>query len=277
MANISTDFSVWSTTASSNQPDSSDTNTIQADLQAIQAGVKGAFPNVGGAVTPTHTELNYVDGVTSAIQTQINAKAASGANSDITSLTALTNITAAAVTIAADDKVLIQDTSATDQIKTVTIQAIADLVSVADASETVKGIVELATAAEVITGTDTARAVTPASMKAGLNASGNAPIYACRAWVNFNGTGTVSILASGNVSSITDNAVGDYTVNLTTALPDANYAVVAMGARSNTNDDCVIRIAYNVALTSSAVRLKAAASATLGAVDTGSTCVAFFR
>jgi hypothetical protein len=49
--------------------------------------------------------------------------------------------------------------------------------------------------------------------------------YASRAWVNFNGTGTVAIRASGNVSSITDNGTGDYTVNFTTAMPDANYAV----------------------------------------------------
>jgi hypothetical protein len=54
--------------------------------------------------------------------------------------------------------------------------------------------------------------------------SGTAPIYMCRAWVNFNGTGTVAIRASGNVSSITDNGVGDYTVNFTTAMPDANYS-----------------------------------------------------
>lgn len=47
----------------------------------------------------------------------------------------------------------------------------------------------------------------------------------CRAWVNFNGTGTVAIRASGNVSSITDNGTGDYTVNFTTAMPDTNYCV----------------------------------------------------
>jgi hypothetical protein len=46
----------------------------------------------------------------------------------------------------------------------------------------------------------------------------------CRAWVNFNGTSTVAIRASGNVSSITDNSVANYTVNFTTAMPDANYA-----------------------------------------------------
>ena len=56
--------------------------------------------------------------------------------------------------------------------------------------------------------------------------SGTAPLYMARAWVNFNGTGTVAIRASGNVSSITDNGTGDYTVNFTTAIVDANYAVV---------------------------------------------------
>lgn len=59
-----------------------------------------------------------------------------------------------------------------------------------------------------------------------LNASGNAPMYACRAWVNFNGTGTVAIRGSGNVSSITDNGVGLYTVNYATAMPDSNYAAI---------------------------------------------------
>ena len=46
-----------------------------------------------------------------------------------------------------------------------------------------------------------------------------------KAWVNFNGTGVVAIRASYNVSSITDNGTGDYTVNFTTAMPDANYEV----------------------------------------------------
>lgn len=50
---------------------------------------------------------------------------------------------------------------------------------------------------------------------------------ACKAWVNFNGTGTVAIRASYNVSSITDNGTGDYTVNFTTSMPDTNYNMVA--------------------------------------------------
>jgi len=60
-----------------------------------------------------------------------------------------------------------------------------------------------------------------------LETTGTAPLYACRAWVNFNGTGTVAIRASGNVSSITDNGVGDYFVNFTTNMEDANYAATA--------------------------------------------------
>jgi hypothetical protein len=51
--------------------------------------------------------------------------------------------------------------------------------------------------------------------------------YGCRAWVNFNGTGTVAIRASGNVTSITDNGTGNYTINFTNAMPDANYTTVA--------------------------------------------------
>ena len=53
----------------------------------------------------------------------------------------------------------------------------------------------------------------------------NAAAYGCRAWVNFNGTGTVAIRDSANVSSITDRGTGTYTVNFSTNMPSANYAV----------------------------------------------------
>jgi hypothetical protein len=92
------------------------------------------------------------------------------------------------------------------------------------ATDAVTGVVELATNAEAAAGTDTTRAITPAALFGGLNASGSAPIYAARAWVNFNGQGTVAIRSSGNVSSITDLGTGYYQVNFTTAMPDASYA-----------------------------------------------------
>ncbi len=52
----------------------------------------------------------------------------------------------------------------------------------------------------------------------------SAVAYGCRAWVNFNGTGTPAIRASGNVSSITDEGTGQYTINFSTSMPDANFA-----------------------------------------------------
>jgi hypothetical protein len=53
-----------------------------------------------------------------------------------------------------------------------------------------------------------------------------ATAYGCRAWVNFNGTGTPAIRASGNVSSITDGGTGNFTVNFSSAMPDVNYSTV---------------------------------------------------
>jgi hypothetical protein len=91
---------------------------------------------------------------------------------------------------------------------------------------------------------------TAESTLAQFNASGSAPVYACRAWVNFNGTGTVAIRASGNVSSITDNGTGDYTVNFTTAMPDADYSSVATsteymaGAWTQLAGSCRVRVSY---------------------------------
>jgi hypothetical protein len=68
-----------------------------------------------------------------------------------------------------------------------------------------------------------------------------ATAYGCRAWVNFNGTGTVAIRASGNVTSITDNGTGDYTVNFTNAMPDTNYSALA-NAGDGTNYDVFARL-----------------------------------
>lgn len=77
-----------------------------------------------------------------------------------------------------------------------------------------------------------------------------------KAWVNFNGTGTVAIRASYNVSSITDNGVGDYTVNFTTAMVDANYAAVAMGLSGTAAyGDSWSTNAYNTAPVAGSIRI----------------------
>jgi hypothetical protein len=66
-----------------------------------------------------------------------------------------------------------------------------------------------------------------------------APAYGCRAWVNFNGTGTLSIRASGNVSSVTDNGVGNYNVNFATEMPNANYSANVTGDGPVNEAHCV--------------------------------------
>jgi len=63
------------------------------------------------------------------------------------------------------------------------------------------------------------------------------PAYFCRAWVNFNSTGTVSIYGSGNCSSITDNGVGNFTFNFATAMPDTNYSVTTGPTQSSSNNN----------------------------------------
>ena len=62
------------------------------------------------------------------------------------------------------------------------------------------------------------------------NSSGTEIGQLAKAWVNFNGTGTVAIRDDFNVSSITDNGTGSYTVNFTTAMTDANYVCVVNAA-----------------------------------------------
>jgi hypothetical protein len=72
-----------------------------------------------------------------------------------------------------------------------------------------------------------------------IKTTGNVEVYTCKAWVNFDGTQTAAsmIRASGNVNSITDNGTGDYTVNFTTALVDANYQIsMSSVGFSNTNN-----------------------------------------
>lgn len=64
-----------------------------------------------------------------------------------------------------------------------------------------------------------------AATRQSLNAAGLAPLFGLRAWVNFNGTSTLTVRASGNVSSVADNGVGDYTVNFTKAMVDSSFAV----------------------------------------------------
>lgn len=113
----------------------------------------------------------------------------------------------------------------------------------------------------VVTDTKLNLTANSAEIKEALNASNGAPIYACRAWVNFNGTGTVAIRASGNVSSITDINTGYFRVNFTTAMPDDKYSV------NNTCDDG----AYGAICATATLRQNVAPTTTYVDVSTSNT------
>jgi hypothetical protein len=101
--------------------------------------------------------------------------------------------------------------------------------------------------------------------------TGSPGYFGARAWVNFNGTGTVAIRASVNVSSITDNGTGRYTVNFTTAMPDVNFVT---NLSSNGNDDSfgIIRGFYMVrSRATGSVQVQMVSS---GGVETDSSYVA---
>jgi hypothetical protein len=104
----------------------------------------------------------------------------------------------------------------------------------------------------------------------------------CRAWVNFNGTGTPAIRASFNVSSITDNGTGDYTVNFTNALADANYSIAGYSRNTaSANTTSCISGTSNSSVTASACRflnleLNTSGSHNYG-YDSDYINVAFFR
>ena len=126
-----------------------------------------------------------------------------------------------------------------------------------------------------------ATVVAPSDEKMRITASGNlqfnsgygsvATAFGCRAWVNFNGTGTVAIRGSGNVSSITDNGTGDYTVNFTTAMADANYAVCG-SAFGN-----VIHLIMSPSGTYSTTAVQIITSNTVAVGDNSIVAVAIFR
>ncbi len=99
-----------------------------------------------------------------------------------------------------------------------------------------------------------------------------ATAYGCRAWVNFNGTGTVAIRASGNVSSITDVGVGNYYVNFTTAMPDSNYSLIG-----TSDDNAGLISTFNGTYNTTTAKVMGSITITGGASDLSRITVAIFR
>jgi hypothetical protein len=247
-------------------------------------------------VTATAAELNYTVGATSAIQTQLNAKQTLDAT--LTALAAYN--TAGLITQTAADTFTGRTLTGTaDQIVVTNGSGVAGNPTLALAFTPVEqggGTAMLNNKVRIgwdgddfrinVDGADGGRIIRNVATSSGQNgqmiAAGAGVLFACRAWVNFNGTGTVAIRASGNVTSITDNGTGIYTVNFTTAMIDANYStqVSCMGISTDSSSVSSGWVYSGGTYSTSAVRVSTGHriyTQSGGRDDSSVVCVAVFR
>jgi hypothetical protein len=209
-------------------------------------------------VTATAAELNILDGVT-ATAAELNIL------DGVTATTAELNLVDGSVAgTIVNNKAVVYGAAGQVNATAIGANSITDAAGTG-APDFPNGLTATTIPAANLTGSVAAARITTA-----LNASGSAPIFACRAWVNFDGT-TLAIRASGNVSSITYNGVGQYAINFTTAMPDASFsAVVSAGY---TSADCYSGLANFQNVSSVAVLTYRAGNFT----DMPTVAVAIFR
>ena len=104
-------------------------------------------------------------------------------------------------------------------------------------------------------------------------------VYGVRAWIKFDGEGTVAINGSGNISALTDNGTGDYTVTFTTAMTDTNYATVGMGSVNGGNGAIAVNTSSHTPVLYSTTQCRFCNSNTNSGslLDGGAICAAFIR
>lgn len=227
-------------------------------LSEVDAALLGEAEDIyvrksGSVMTGTLTGPGYLGNASTASQLA-NARtiALGGDLSGSASFSGASNITinatvASASTTVAGKVELANNTetqTGTDTDRAVTPAGLASVT----ATTTRAGLIELATQAETDTGTDAARAVTPQTMR----------LYAgvARAWVNFSGAGTVSITASHGVTSITDRGVGRYTINWNGVFGSSAYAFVGTARQINdVADSCTVSPRVSETKTASALQI----------------------
>lgn len=211
---------------------------VMAHLKDFQAGnVAGNALAIAGGGTGAETA--------SAARTNLGA-ATSGANSDITSLTglttalstsqggtALTSFTSGGAMYATSTSALTTGTLPVASGGTGATSLTANNVLLGNGTSAPQTVAP-GTSGNVLTSNGTTW--TSAAAATGITqTTGSAPYYGARAWCDLDGTGTATVDASGNISSVTDNGTGDYTLSFTTAMPDTNYNITIDVSDYNVN------------------------------------------
>jgi hypothetical protein len=192
--------------------------TNVATALAVNVGSSGAFVTNGGALgTPSSGTVTNLTGTAS-----ININGTVGATTPTTG--AFTTLSATGVTTVQAGTALLPAITTSGDTNTGIWFPAADTIAFAEG------------------GAESMRIDSSANLNFNSGYGSVATAYGCRAWVNFNGTGTVAIRGSANVTSITDNGTGKYTVNFTNAMPDANYSVLASSSKEDANDDANLNI-----------------------------------
>jgi hypothetical protein len=251
-------------------------NTSLDTLDGLLGGTTAIKPNltagqwkVGGvAVTATAAELNILDGVTATAEELniLDGLALTGqagkvlAVKDDESGAEFVDLPPDTIGALASNGLVARTGAGTAAARTITAGTGITITNGDGAAGDPTVAASIATQAEAEAGTDNAKLMTPLrvaqAVADSLNAPGSAPTYACRAWVNFDGTGTPAIRASGNVSSITDNGTGDYTINLATALTDANYSLALACRNEIASGDLAVNVKQGTTPTASSVRIQ---------------------
>lgn len=269
--------------------DSATTATTATDATNVTGAATSAFA-LTADITPTQITANTNDYAPTGLSTANTLRLSTDAARDLTGLTGGSDGRLMIVHNVGSNTLVLKNESASSTAANrfafggsdVTLAASQSVTLQYDATasrwRSVAAAVSFASSAENAAGTAENKAIDPLGIREAFNATGSAPVYACRAWVNFNGTGTVAIRASGNVSSITDNGTGDYTVNFSTAMPDANYCAT-FGAIAQGTTNAFTTIRQGVAPTTSALRVATmgGASGSLNYEDNSYVNVCVFR
>jgi hypothetical protein len=227
---------------------------VFCDGTDIKRGSHGSKLNAIEGLAVTDGNFIVADGSTWTVESGATARTSLGLGTMATQASSSVSITGGTITGITDLAIADGGTGASTAAN-----AFTNLKQ--EASETATGVVELATTAEATTGTDTSRAVTPAGLKAHVDARSAAASdqetatstslfvtpgiqhrhpSAAKAYVQFDsGTGTI-LGSSTNVSSVTRNGAGDYTINFTNAFSSANYTVIGTLANINASTKFIL-------------------------------------